>query len=47
MSGTTLTTTKADGSSSVSEYCVKGDLLYSLSAGKDGKLGNLFVLKRK
>jgi hypothetical protein len=47
VSGTTLTTTKGDGSSSVSQFCVKGDLLYSLGAGKDGKLGDLFVLKRK
>ena len=47
VSGTTLTTTKSDGTVSTAEFCVKGDLLYSKSPDKDGKLGNIFVLKRK
>ena len=46
-SGTSLTTTKSDGSMETSQYCVKGNLLTVQGAGKDGGTGNLFTLIRK
>lgn len=47
ISGTTLTTTKSDGSTSTSEFCVNGNLLTAKAPDKDGKAGQLFVLNKK
>lgn len=46
-SGSTLTVTKKDGKVETSEFCVKGDLLYSKQPDKDGQPGQIYVLKRK
>jgi hypothetical protein len=45
--GTTITTTKTDGTMSTSDYCVNGNLLTVQAAGKDGGVGGLYTLIRK
>lgn len=46
-SGTSLTTTKSDGTMDTSEYCVNGNLLSVQAAGKDGGAPTLYTLIRK
>jgi hypothetical protein len=47
VSGNTITITKKDGTTSVSDYCVSGDTVVSREPDKDGKRGGMFMLKRK
>lgn len=43
----TITFTNKDGKVTAGEYCVSGDILYFKEKPQDGKVGLLYVLKRK